>query len=348
MNLNIRIIKSKNCEENIVRLDKNEYHYELPDFLKKKCWKEFLKLRWARYPEGEEDARKILSDYAEFPAEGILLGNGSNELIQSIFLTFLEKGKKVLLPDPCFSIYPWMASVAKSEIIYTGMDFDFRYDYRDLIKKAKSDGISLIVLLSPHNPCGCIISEKVIEEIISSVSVPVLMDEAYYEFSGKTFKNLIKKYHNLIILRTFSKAFSIAGLRIGYMLGKPEIVNKVANFKPPFSVNSFSLVVVKEILKHKNIVRQISENIVKNREKLFKSLKKLRGIKPFPSMGNFILFEVEDKDSSILFDKLKKRGVIVRKFLDDERLKKCLRVTIGGEEENEKFIKALEEAINEI
>ncbi len=347
MNLNSRMIKSKNCE-NIVRLDKNESPYELPDFLKKKCLKEFLCLRWARYPEGEEETLKILSNYAEFPPEGILLGNGSNELIQSIFLAFLEKGKKVLLPDPCFSIYPWMASVAKSEVIYTGMDSNFRYDYGDLIKKAKSSEISLIVLLSPHNPCGCIISENVIEEIISSVSVPVLIDEAYYEFSGKTFKNLIEEHHNIIILRTFSKAFSIAGLRIGYMLGKPEIVNKVANFKPPFSINSFSLVVVKKLLKYKNIFRQISENIVKNREKLFESLKKIKGIKPFPSMGNFILFELEDKDSAILFDKLEKRGVVVRKFFNDKRLKKCLRVSVGGEEENEKFIRALKEAINEI
>ncbi len=331
----------------VIKLDKNESPYEPPDFLKKEIFKSFLEIEWRRYPEGEEEVKKLISDYSEFKHDGIAVGNGSNELIQAIFLSFLKNGEKVLLPEPCFSVYSWIASLLKLKVIQTPLDSEFRYDIKDLIEKAKKEAPPLIVLISPHNPCGCEVPEDAVLELLELKDSYVIIDEAYYEFSGKSFKGYIKDYKNLIILRTFSKAFSIAGLRAGYILANPEITKIIENSKPPFSVNSFTISALKFLLKRREYVKVFVEKIKEERGKVFGALKEIDSIKPFPSSGNFILFELNQTDSSIVYEKMKRRGIILRK-LDSPRLKNCLRVTIGREKENKKFIKELKEVLNEL
>lgn len=331
----------------IIRLDKNESSFEPPDILKKEISKSFLKMEWRRYPREEEVVKKLISDYSEFDSDGIAIGNGSNELIQAVFLSFLKKGEKVLLPEPCFSIYPWIASLLKLKVIKTSLDSEFRYDIKNLIKKAKEGTPSLIVLISPHNPCGCEIPENAVLEILEQTDSYVMIDEAYYEFSGKSFKGYIKNYKNLIILRTFSKAFSIAGLRAGYILGNPEIIKIIENSKPPFSVNSFTISALKFLLKRREYVKVFVEKIKEEREKVFAALKEIDSVKAFSSSGNFILFELDQNNTSIVYEEMERRGVLLRK-LDSPRLKNCLRVTIGREKENKKFIKELKEVLNEL
>ncbi len=331
----------------MIKLDKNESPFEPPKFLKKEIFKSFFEIEWRRYPEGEGEIKKLISDYSEFEHDGIVVGNGSNELIQAIFLSFLKNGEKVLLPEPCFSVYPWIASLLRSKIIQTPLDSEFRYDIKDLIGKAKKEVPSLIVLISPHNPCGCEVPEDAVLEILELKDSYVIIDEAYYEFSGKSFKGYIKNYKNLIILRTFSKAFSIAGLRAGYILANPEITKIIENSKPPFSVNSFTISALKFLLRRRGYVKVFVERIKKEREKVFGALKEIDSIKPFPSSGNFILFELNQTDSSTVYEEMERRGIILRK-LDSPRLKNCLRVTIGREKENKKFIKELKEVLNEL
>lgn len=331
----------------MIRLDRNESPFEPPDILKKEISKSFLKIEWRRYPSREGEVKKLISDYSEFDHDGIAIGNGSNELIQAIFLGLLKNGEKVLLPEPCFSIYPWIASLLKLKVIKTPLDSEFRYNIKNLIKKAKKEIPSLIILISPHNPCGCEIPENAVLEILEQTDSYVMIDEAYYEFSGKSFKGYIKNYKNLIILRTFSKAFSIAGLRAGYILGNPEIIKIIENSKPPFSVNSFTISALKFLLEKREYVKVFVEKIKEERERVFDALKGIDSIKPFPSSGNFILFELDQKNSSIVYEKMERRGVLLRK-LNSTRLKNCLRVTIGREKENKKFIKELKEVLNEL
>jgi len=332
--------------EKMIKLDKNESPFELPKILKKEILKSFLKIEWRRYPKEEVEVKELISDYSKFEPEGIAVGNGSNELIQAIFLGFLKKGKKVLIPEPCFPIYPWIASLLNLKIIQTPLDSEFRYDIDDLIKKAKKEKPSLIVLLSPHNPCGCEIPEDAFFKILELKDSHILIDEAYYEFSGKSFKDYLGNHKKLIILRTFSKAFSIAGLRAGYILGSPEIIKIVENSKPPFSVNSFTINALKLLLKNRDYVKRFVEKIKEEREKLFTDLRKIGSIKPFPSSGNFILFKINKEDSSKVYEEMKKRGILLRNF-DSPRLRDCLRMTVGSEKENKKFIKELKEVFNE-
>lgn len=331
----------------LIRLDKNESPFDPPYSLKKEILKEFLKEEWSRYPVNEKEIKKLISDYAEFESEGIALGNGSNELIQAIFLRFLGTGKNVILPEPCFSIYPWMASLIRTIVTFIPMDENFKYNAKDFIEKTKRASPDLVVLISPHNPCGSEIPENALEDILESKISIVLIDEAYYEFSGKSFKDYIKNYKNLIVLRTFSKAFSIAGLRAGYILANPELVKLIEDSKPPFSVSSFTLLTLKYLLKNRNYLKNIVEEIKKERERVFEELKKIKGIQPFPSSGNFILFKTEEISVLKIYELMLKKGIVLRKF-DSKNLHNCLRVTIGKKYENRKFIKTLKEVINEI
>ncbi len=333
--------------KNFIRLDKNESPFDPPESFKEEILKRFLKIEWSRYPDEEKEVKRSISDYAEFEPDGIAIGNGSNELIQSIFLKFLEKGKKVLIPEPCFSIYPWMAQLLNTKIVKTPLDSEFRYDEKDLVKKIIHHSPFLIVLVSPHNPCGSEIMEEIVLKILEITNSYILIDEAYYEFSGRSFKEHITDHKNLMVLRTFSKAFSIAGLRVGYLLGNPEIIKTIEDSKPPFSVNSFAISALKFLLKKRDYVKSVVERIKEEREKLYKDLREMDHIKPFPSSGNFILFELNKINSTIVYKSMIKRKVLLRRF-NSPRLRKCLRVTVGKEKENRKFIKELKEVLNEL
>lgn len=337
----------RNRNKKLIRLDKNESPFEPPASIKREILKEFFKREWSRYPEDEKEIKTLISEYVEFDSEGITIGNGSNELIQAIFLRFLGKGRKVILPEPCFKIYQWMASLIDAEVLFTPLDNNFKYKAKDLIEKVKLTSPNLVVLISPHNPCGSEIPENVVAEILESRNPYILIDEAYYEFSGKSFKNYIKNYKNLIILRTFSKAFSIAGLRAGYILGNPELIKLIDDSKPPFSVNSFTLLTLKYILKNRDFIKKGVEAVRKEREEVFEELKKIKCVEPFPSSGNFVLFKIKGISVLNVYKAMLKKGIILRKF-ESPSLDSCLRVTIGKKNENREFIKGLKEVINEL
>jgi histidinol-phosphate aminotransferase len=220
---------------------------------------------------------------------------------------------------------------------------NFDFDTNLFIEEAKSDGGGIIFLAFPNNPTGNCFKKESVLRLIKEADSLVIIDEAYYDFSGETFLPAISDYENLIILRTFSKAFGLAGLRIGYLVSNPEIVRYLFKVKLPFNVNIFSQKVASILLENVELLKDRIKEIIDEREELYAYLRKLNGIHPYPSRCNFILFRTLTTPASKVFDCLAGDGILIRDVSDEGLLKNCLRVTIGSPHENRIFKEKISE-----
>ena len=268
--------------------------------------------------------------------EGLLFGNGSDELIYYLIITF---GGPVSYPVPTFSMYGIISQTLGEKKIELPLDKDFDLDVDGFLKALRKEKPKLVFLSSPNNPTGnCFSTERILKIIEASRGI-VIVDEAYQPFSSETgMLPLLKDYRNLVIMRTLSK-IGLASLRLGFMLGDPEIIREVNKVRLPFNVNSFSQAIAAAALKKKKEFRASIKNIVTERERLLEEMPKADGVIPFPSEANFILFRVEDPD--YVYASLLKKGILVRNIKN--AVPGCLRVTVGTPKENTAFLKALNE-----
>jgi len=326
-----------------IKLNQNESPYDIPAEYKSEILNRLRKISWNRYPvENPQDLKRELSDYTGHPVEGIVVGNGSNELILACMLATCDKGDRVTVIRPGFAIYPYLARILQLKIDKVPLHSDFRFDIKKLLSSVKNSKIAFFA--TPNNPTGTTIDIDGIEEVLRIKKSIVVVDEAYYEFHGLTCQRLLDRYKNLLILRTFSKAFGIAGARLGYLLCDPDVAKHMVKAKPPFSVGIFQQVVAEYLLSKKRFILDTVQKIVTEREKVFNRLNSIPWIMPIPSRANFILFWVKNYSSIDFFHRLYKKGILVRRFNDPD-LKNFLRVTIGKPEENKEFIKKIEQII---
>jgi len=327
----------------VVKLNQNESPYDIPYELKKEILNKMLKTEWNRYPPiNALNLVKEISIFTNYSASGIIVANGSNEIIETIFKTICEKGNKVSIISPGFTIYERLARIHDLEIVDIPLFHDFIFDVSSIIEKSKSTKI--LIFASPNNPTGTALSIEEINEILTNYKGIVVVDEAYFDFYKKTSQRLLQSFNNLIIIRTFSKAFGLAGLRLGYILTNPRIATLINKVKLPFSVGIFQQIAGELILRNKIYNEETVDRIIKERDKIFSELKKIKGIKPIPSFTNFILFELSTKSAKSIFSMLYEKGVLLRYFTHP-RLKNTLRVTIGKPKENEIFLKKLKEIL---
>jgi len=278
-----------------------------------------------------------------FPSEGIVLGNGSDELIGMLMTTFSGGTGRVLYPVPTFSMYRITGLALGLELVEVELDDGFDIDVDVTLKEVKRKNPDLIFLASPNNPTGNRFSDERIFEVLSSSKGIVILDEAYCDFSGKTFLTPIEKYGNLVVLRSMSKV-GFAGIRMGMLFGRSEIVREINKVRLPYNVNSFSQRIAEVILDNVGFVVKNAQLIALERDRVYKALKLINGAEVYPSDANFVLFRVNDADR--VFGELIERGVLIRNFNSPGRLKNCLRVTIGTPEENDAFIMALGEILS--
>ncbi len=331
--------------ESIAKLNQNESPYDLPPALKKKILQKMHKSSWNRYPSLQTShLAEAITAYTDYPSSGILVGNGSNEMIQAIFTSVCELTDKVLFISPGFSIYPRVAKLMGLEIVEVPLLDDFSFDVSAIIEKSK--GVRMIIFASPNNPTGTALGIEEIKEIAQKTKCLLVVDEAYFEFHRKTVQHLLNTLDNLVILRTCSKAFGLAGIRLGYLLARPEVVKQVRKAKLPFSVGIFQQIAGEVVMQNKEYVRDHVDNIIRERERIFLRLKEMQPIKPIPSFTNFILFEIQDISAKDVYESLYERGVLVRYF-NTSRLKNMLRVTMGTPAENNIFIRSLKKILNE-
>jgi histidinol-phosphate aminotransferase len=293
------------------------------------------------YPDdGQQELRKLLAGYAGVAAERIVAGSGSNQLIDLIVRLFVDSGDEVINCIPTFDIYRFSTEICGGTLVNVMRDDRFAVDV-SAVKAAVSKKTKLIFLANPNSPTGNIISRQDILEIIGT-GIPVVVDEAYYEFSGETLVPLVSLYPNLMVLRTFSKWAGLAGLRVGYGIFPPRIADYLLAIKIPYNVNVAAIIAVRESLKELDYLMGRVKVIVAERERLFGALGKLKWLKPFPSRANFIFCTVLKGSASELHQKLQKKGILIRYF-DKPLLRNGIRISVGKPEQNDALIKMLRE-----
>jgi histidinol-phosphate aminotransferase len=321
------------CVPNVsydIKLDAMENPYDLPADIKKKVLQRMKSISFNRYPDGPCLAlRRGIAGYLKVSVEEVLLGNGSDELILAILLTFGGWGKRIVYPVPTFSVYGILTQVTggiKREVF---LEDDFQLNSRKILKEYPD----VVFLAYPNNPTGNCFSREEIIEIAEKSRGIVVIDEAYFEFSNRTFVNQLAEYDNIIILRTFSKAFGLAGLRVGYLVANPQVIKEIARVKLPYNVNTLSQAAAEIMLKDTRRINKVVDLIKQERALLMEELKQV--VTPFPSETNFILFQFDRAQD--LYNYLLKKKILVKSF-SESYLRDHLRVTVGTPQENRKLV----------
>ncbi|MBI5847067.1 MAG: histidinol-phosphate transaminase [Nitrospirae bacterium] len=317
-----------------IKLDANESPYGFEGALKA-----VGTILTNRYPDPEAKALKaVLAKDLGVRPQNLLQGNGSDELIYYLIATF---GGPVLYPVPTFSMYGIIGQALGEKKKEIPLDQDFDIDLDRMVAALRKEKPKIVFLSSPNNPTGnCFSSEKILKIIDESKGL-VVVDEAYQPFaSDKGFVPLLRDYKNLVIMRTLSK-IGLAALRFGFIVADEEIIDEVNKVRLPFNVNALSQAVAVEALKKKKALKAAIRGIAAERDRMITAMESIRGVTPFPSEANFILFRV--KEPLKIYGRLLEDGILVRNISD--AVAGCLRVTVGTPKENVLFLRALEKVV---
>jgi histidinol-phosphate aminotransferase len=322
---------------NIIKINANENPYGCsPRVLKALARCKHFNI----YPDdGQQELRDLLSGYTGVPAARIVGGHGSNTIIDSIVRLFVGPGDEVINSVPTFDIYRFSTQICGGTLVNINRDENFAIDITK-IKKAISNKTKLIFLATPNNPTGNIVPQSDILELVNT-GLPIVVDEAYFEFSGETVMPWTEKYKNLIVLRSFSKWAGLAGLRVGYGVFPPKIAPYMMAIKIPHNVSVAAEIAVRESLADIDYLQSRVQAIIQERARLFSALQQISWLKLYPSKANFIYCEVLKSSACGLHQKLQNKGILVRYF-DNPLLKNAIRISVGKPEHTNALVKTLQ------
>ena len=322
-------------EEAPVKLDQNESPFDLPGELKEEALGRLRAIPWNRYPEiHAESLRKRLSALLDWPEEGIVLAPGSNLLILALSLA----AEEVLDLSPSFPHYAHAAKVAGTPYRAGPLGEGVSLDLKALLAAFRGGGL---FLPNPHAPTGVLFpgeALRALAERAREVGGLLVVDEAYREFAGTDFRFLARENPHVALLRTFSKAFSLGGVRAGYLLGSPEVAGVVREVLPPFVLPAHTGAILEVVLENPGYVEKVVEEVVAQRERVYRELLAHPTWRPYPSRTNFLLVRTPDAEEA--FRHLLSQGVLVRRQDRYPGLAGCLRVTVGRREEMDAFLRA--------
>ncbi len=303
------------------------------------------------YPDSGPALRQKLGEIAGgFGKENVILGNGSTDIIDIIITTFAAPGDEVLIPVPTFSMYEARAKIRGAVPVFVPLRPDFSWDV-DAILRAISSKTKLIFLCSPNNPTGIQIPLDDLKRILSA-GIPTVVDEAYYELENepRTLAYLIREYPNMIISRTFSKAYGLAGLRVGYAIADAKVVDYMMRVRIPWNVSLLALAAAQAALDDEASFMEKRRTIIEGRQYLCEEINKIPGLRAFPSEGNFVLIDASSlgKTSEQIRDELIERKVFIRPMSPHHMGQGFVRVTVGTPEQNEFFLRVLRAYVAEI
>ena len=292
------------------------------------------------YPDPfQRRLRASLADYTGFPPENIIAGAGSDELIDLLFRLFIEPGDDILDCEPTFAMYSFCARVAGGGVQLVQRDEEFEIDIQT-VQDAVDESTRIIFISSPNNPTGNMASEDQVRALLDTGLV-VVIDEAYYEFSGQTVANLVREFDNLVVLRTLSKWAGLAGLRIGYGIMNSRLVDHIIDIKSPYNINVAAEAAALASLEDVDLLLGNVAKIVTSRDMLFDELNAIDGVTPWPSYGNYILCQMDAPEKArTMVDSLASQGIFVRSF-SSPRLQNHFRVAVGTPDENATFLNAV-------
>lgn len=332
---------------NLIKLDAMENPYGWPQSLVQEWLQCLREVALNRYPDPEARAvKQRLHEVMAVPeGQDILLGNGSDELIQIIAMAVAAPDRVVLAPEPSFVMYRMISAFVGMR--YVGVSLlaeDFRLDMAALKKAIAQHTPAVVFLAYPNNPTGNLWPRAQLEEIIALAPGIVVIDEAYAPFASRSFMGDLGRYDNLLVMRTVSK-MGLAGLRLGLLCGPTDWLSEFNKIRLPYNINVLTQASAEFALGHRETFEAQAQRIREDRQSLYDRLNGLPGIKAFRSEANFILFRTPEGRADELFESLKRQGVLIKKLSGHALLDDCLRVTVGTPEENEQFLQALSKAL---
>ncbi len=330
-----------------VKINQNENAWDAPRAIKRETLRRVRTRAWSRYPDFTPDnLRASLAAFAGWKPDGILVGNGSNELIQALLMVTVGENKQVMICEPTFALYRQIATVLGGDVVSVPLNSDFGYDARAMLEVCAARQPDVTIICSPNNPTGCVIDEASLIALLEKARGLVVIDEAYFEFAGQSLAPLLERHANLIVLRTFSKAMAMAALRVGYLLAAPALAREIGKAMLPYNLNAISqeaaLVAVEMYDEH---LRPPVARIIAERERLFAELSRIEGLAPVPSKANFIIVRSETSAPRLMLAELLRRGILARDVSGYPMLKDYFRVSVGTPEENDFLIHALKEIV---
>lgn len=327
------------------KLDQNESPIEPPPEIREQFLDVAAKIPWNRYPDDDEMgvAHSALAGYLGVNPDNVLAAAGADALILFVLSVFGGPGRRVILFPPHYPIYSTFASLSSTEIISLPLNGNFQPDMES-VRPSLGD-TDILIVANPNNPTGNLIEDDIIEEFLSYENLLVVLDEAYFEFSGKTYVEELDKHPNLIVLRSFSKAFGLAGLRFGYCAARPDYIEYIKRaIFAPYNLSRLQWALAKIVIENTEAVKPIIEQTESERGRIYSVLKSFDGLDPYWSAANFVLFHIGERAADIN-RQLIERGILLRNFSDNKYIPGCLRVTVGLPEENTLFLQEIKRLI---
>lgn len=335
---------SLKAEKARVKLNQNENPWDAPVEIKHETLRRINERAWSRYPEfTPQRLHKRLAEFSGWSSAGILAGNGSNELIQAVLMVTIGPGKRVLISEPTFALYRQITTVLGGEVISVSLTAELTYDSEALLSAVKSAQPDVIIVCSPNNPTGCVMEKSELAALVEASAGIVVVDEAYFEFSGQTAVPLLARYSNLIVLRTFSKAMALAALRVGYLLADPDLVREVAKAVLPYNLNAVSQTAAEVAVDlFDSQLGPLVEKVCSERDRLYAKLETIPGLSPVRTRANFMLVRSR-LDPRRVFNELLQRDILIRDVSKYPLLGDYFRISVGTPEENDLLLAALRE-----
>jgi histidinol-phosphate aminotransferase len=326
-----------------VKLNQNENPWGVSAAIRRETVKRMKSRDWSRYPDFVPAAlHQKLAAFAGWHADGVVAGNGSNELIQATLMVTVGEGRRVLIPEPTFALYRQVATVLGGEVLSVPLDDGLGFDVGALREAIGRERPDVTILCSPNNPTGCRIEEEELEKLLTATAGIIVIDEAYFEFSGRTVAPLLERHKNLAVFRTFSKAMALAGLRVGYLLAAPELAREVSKAVLPYNLNLFSQTAAEVAVElYETELRPTVERIVAERERLYAALQNIGGLAPVRSCANFMVVRSTLEPRRVYDELLVRSGVLIRDVSGYPMLKNYFRVSVGKPVENDRLLEGL-------
>lgn len=331
--------------EEVIRLDRNENFLIPENIVRGIVSKALEQVDIRKYPD-EDVLYDTFTEFLGVATDEIIFGSGSDDIIYKLSLAFTSRDEEAIIAVPTFTVYRWAVERVGGRVREALLNEDFTLNI-DRILSLYNDRTGLIFICSPNNPTGNVFSKSLIRKILEDVECPVVVDEAYYYFSEGSLIELFNEgFENLALLRSFSK-IGFAGVRLGYLLADKKIVSILRKYMMPYSINMLSIMIGVEITRNFNIIYDKIEEMVKERERVLRELRKINNIVAYETHTNFILVKLLEKNVANAIESLRKGGVAVKDVSSYPLLDGCFRVTIGNREMNNSFLNLLRDFLDE-
>jgi len=328
----------------MIKLDAMENPYRLPEPLRVELGRLVSSLPINRYPDpaAPELAARLRSTFGIAEEFGLLIGNGSDEIIQIVAHALARPGAVLLAPEPSFAMYRMNAVIARLRYVGVPLNADFTLDPARFLDAIAEHRPAVVFLAYPNNPTGNLFPQAAVEAILAAAPGLVVLDEAYHVFAGRTFMDRLGEYPNLMVMRTVSK-LGLAGVRLGYAAARAQWIRELDKVRPPYNVSVLAQAAAERLLAHIDVLHGQAERIKAGRAAMFDGLAGIPSVEAFPSDANFVLVRV--RDAAAVDARLRARNILVRNFHGSHPLlANCLRLTVGTPGENELLLAALAES----